>query len=507
MVELNQYQDTDFFGSFASQAEAGDLLKAMQAGQTTGRDTNDLALTQEPLKVESLEKTLRLLEFRNEDVKLWKAIPKLTAYNTVEEYIQLESYGTDRGGFYAEGELADTEDSVYRRRAELVKYIQVTGSVTLQAQVVRSYVDAMRKEVENKTMWIMRRVSNALTKSDSNMDPLQFNSLYAQHARIGAAAGDLYTSLDAWQDSAAVIDMRGASIRQQDLEDASENVNDAFGNVDSFFAPPSVIGGLNKDYFERQRIISSATGYRGAIGVNPKAIDIQFGEVALLQDKFMKKPGSRLATDNPISGKAPQTPTSVSGALTATDAQSRFAAGEAHTGELGTVFYGVSAVNQYGESAIRIIGGDTNKITLTAGLSVDLKWTATAGAFAATYYQVYRSKVSTANNAATSSVPFYPLFKVSVAQLAAGFDGAAATFVRDRNRFLPDTEDAFVTQMAEEVLYFKQLMPLSKLDLAVTGPSNQFMTYLWGTPVYSAASSNGKQKLVRYINVGPFVAS
>ncbi len=504
MIELNHYQETDLSEAFASQQEAGDLLKAMQAGQITGRDTTDLALTQEPLKVESLEKTLRLLEFRQKDVKLWKDIPKLVAYNTVEEYIQLESFGADRGGFYAEGELSDTEDSTYRRRAELVKYIQVTGSVTLQAQVVRSYVDAMRKEVENKTQWIIRKVSNALTKADSNKNSLEFNGLYAQHAKIGSAEGDLYSTLDAWQDSAAVIDMRGASIRQQDLEDAAENVDAAFGNVDSFYAPPSVLGGLFKDYFERQRIIMGATGYRGTIGTNPKAIDTQFGEVAVMQDKFLKKTPARLATDNATSGKAPATPTSVSEALVA-DGQSRFVAGEAYTGELGSVFYGVAAANQYGESGIRIIGGDTAKIVLTAGQSVDLKWTATAGAYSATHYIVYRTKISTVTNAATSGVQFFPIFKVSAAELATGYDGAAATFVRDRNRFLPDTEEGFITEMAEEVLYFKQLMPLSKLDLAVTGPSNQFMAYLWGTPVYAAQSANGRQKLVRFINVGPYV--
>jgi hypothetical protein len=499
MVELNHYQETDLAGAFASQQEAGELLKAMQAGQITGRDTTDLSLTQEPLKIESLEKTLRLLEFRMKDVKLWNAIPKLTAYNTVEEYIQLESYGTDRGGFYAEGELSDVEDSKYKRRAEQVKYIQVTGSVTLQAQVVRSYVDAMRKEVENKTMWIIRTVSNALTKADANKNDLQFNGIYAQHAKIGSNSGDVYATLDSWQDSPAVIDMRGASIRQQDVEDAAESVDASFGNVDTLFAPPTVLGGLFKDYFERQRIIMGATGYRGSIGTNPKAIDTQFGDVALMQDKFLKKTPARYATDGATSGKAPATPTSVSTALVS-DGQSRFKTGEGWTGALGSVFYGVSASNQFGESSIRILGGDTNKVVLTDGQSVDLKWTPTAGAYAPDFYTVYRTKISTVTNAATSQVLFYPLFKVSVTELAAGYDNAAPTFVRDRNRFLPDTEDGFITEMAEEVLYFKQLMPISKLDLAITGPSNQFMTYLWGTPFLVTP-----KKLVRFINVGPYI--
>jgi len=499
MVDLASYQEQDYSGLFGGQQEAGELIKAMQAGQITGRDTTNQLLTQEPLKVESLEKTLRLLEFRMKDVKLWNAIPKLTAYNTVEEYIQLESYGTDRGGFYGEGELSDVEDSKYRRRAELVKYIQVTGEVSLQAQMVRSYVDAMRKEVENKTMWIIRKVSSALTKADSSIVAKEFNGIYAQHASIGSDEGDIYLTLDQYQDSNQVIDLRGASLTQSDLEDGAVNVDGNFGNVDSFYAPPSVMSGLFKDYFERQRIIVGGGTSKGAIGTVPKAIGTQFGDVDILQDKFMKKTTLRYATDNATSSKSPATPLATSVAL-AGDTLSRFAAGESHTGALGAVYYAVAAINEYGESSLRTLPNDTTPTVLTAGQSVDLTFTAGSGTYAATGYVIYRTKITPVSNVATSGIPFYPLFKVSTAQLAAGFDGGAAGVVRDRNRFLPDTEEGYLSEVSEDVLYFKQLAPLSKLDLAVLAPSNRFISFLWGTPTLVAP-----KKLVRYINIGPYV--
>ncbi len=501
MVELSNYQEQDFSNLFGNggQQDAGELLKAMVAGQITGRDTTNELLTQEPLKVESLDKTLKLLEFRMKDVKLWNGVPKDVAFNTVEEYIQLESYGTDRGGFYGEGELSDVEDSKYRRRAELVKYIQVTGEVTLQAQMVRSYVEAMSKEVQNKTMWIIRKVSSAMTKANSAIVPKEFNGIYAQHALIGSNEGDLYTDLDAWQDSSVVIDLRGASITQSDIEDAATNVDANFGNVTDFYAPPSVMSGLFKDYFERQRIIIGDGTNRGAIGTVPKAIGTQFGDVAIQQDKFMKKTPFRYATDDATSAKAPSQPSASSLGLVG-DSKSRFAAGEAHTGALGSVFYAVAALNEYGESVLKIISTDATKITLTAGFSVDMTFAAVAGAYSATGFVVYRTKISSASNAATSRVPFYPLFKVSAAQLAAGYDGAAALSVRDRNRFLPDTEDGFVTEINEDVLRFKQLAPISKLDLAVLAPSNRFISFLWGTPQLTQ-----QKKLLRFINIGPFV--
>src|ERR1035437_6256219 len=158
MNNLNDFQE-GFLGG--EQEGAMELLKAMQAGQITGRDTANQTLTMEPLKAESLETTLKVLEFRQKDIKLLNRMPKLTAYNTVEEFLQLQSYGIERGGFYNEGELSDTEDSQYVRRAAKVKYIQITGEVTMQAQMVRSYVDAMRQEVENKTMWVQRRINRS----------------------------------------------------------------------------------------------------------------------------------------------------------------------------------------------------------------------------------------------------------------------------------------------------------------------------------------------------------
>lgn len=501
-VNLTDYQDADFSGIFGQQ-ETNELLKAMQAGAITGRDTANQSLTQEPLKVESLEKTLKLLEYRMKDVKLWNAIPKLVAYNTVEEYIQLESYGTDRGGFYSEGELSDVEDSQYRRKAELVKYIQVTGEVTLQAQMVRAYVDAMRKEVENKTMWIVRKVSSALTKADSAMVAQEFNGLYAQHALIGAAADSIYTSLDAYQDSTSVIDLRGDSLRQSDLEDGAVNVDANFGNVDSLFGPPAVMSGLFKDYFTRQRIITGATSATGTIGTVPKAIDTQFGSVAICNDKFMAKNPARLLSALATSPKAPTAPSVTSQTLVAdATASCRFVAGEVHTGALGTVFYGVSALNQYGESAITVFN-NTTKITLTAANSVDLVFAAGAGgAYAATAFVIYRSKVTAATNATTGAVLFYPIFRVTAAQRTAGYDGGAAGTVRDRNRFLPDCQEAFATEMSEDVVSFKQLAPLSKLELSVLGPSNRFICYLWGTPILFTP-----RKMVRFINVGPFLTS
>lgn len=489
MITLNDYTaEQGFLGGQEQGADA--LLKAMQAGQITGRETANQALTMEPLKAESLERTLRLLEFRIKDIKLWNAIPKLTAYNTVEEFLQLSSYGEQRGGFYREGELSGVEDSKYIRKAEHVKYMQVTGEVTIQAQMVRNFVDAMRKEVENKAMWILRLANTSLTKADANIIPEEFNGLYKQHASIGSGAGFLYPTFEAYYNSGVVIDLRGKSLKQDHVEDAAVKIDSNFGNIDSLYAPTTVISALAKDYFQDQRILMNGTALEGTIGVRPKVIATTIGDVALMSDKMMKADGPKTTATAATGSQAPAAPTTVTVALAA-DTTAKYS--NAVTTELGTVYYAVSTLNRFGESNLTAYG---TAVTLAANFRADITITDGTGPNEISGYVIYRTKITAAGS--PTGLDFYPIYKVSAAEKTAGYNGAAAGVVGDRGYFLPGMEQAFTTEMVEDVLSFKQLAPLSKLDLGVLSMSRRFISFLFGTPqLYTP------KKMVRYINVSP----
>lgn len=487
MIGLGNYAD-----GFAGDELIGqnELMKAMQAGQITGRDTTGLSLTQEPLKVESLETALKVLEFRTQDIKLLNALPKLTAYNTVEEYIQLASYGAERGGFYDEGELSDVADSVYIRRAEHVKYLQVTGEVTLQAQMVRSYVDAMRQETEAKMMWILRLKDRALTTGDSDVIQQEFNSIYKQHQSVGTQQGLLYADNFSYYNSGTVLDLRGQSIKQEDIEEAAVRVDLAYGTANAFFGPTTMVSVLSQDFYNRQRFIfgpGAGQAINGNLGTTPTSISTTLGSISLNSDKFMKSEPAKNAASGATSPYAPQQPAVASATLVTDDSQSLYQSGDA-----GNVFYAVSAINKKGESALTIV---PTAIALVEGSSVDLAVTPTAGANPTQGFVVYRTKVTTAS--APNDLLFYPIFKVSAAQTAAGYDGGAANTIRDRGMILPDTDQGFVAQMDEEVMAYKQLAPLSKLDLAILGPSRRFIVFSFGTPVVFQP-----KKIVRIINSG-----
>jgi hypothetical protein len=132
MINANDYAPNEVFsGNNTSLEDLQNLNKALEAGSITGRETANLTTAGgAPLKVESLEKTLKVITFNEQSIKLWKMIPKKAAYNTVEEFNQLSSYGSDRGGSLVEGELPTEEDSTYIRRAQLVKFYGITKAVT-----------------------------------------------------------------------------------------------------------------------------------------------------------------------------------------------------------------------------------------------------------------------------------------------------------------------------------------------------------------------------------------
>ncbi len=486
MVGLDNY--TEGFAGDESMGQS-ELIKAMQAGQITGRDTTGLGLTQEPLKIESLETALKVLDYRTQDIKLFNALPKLTAYNTVEEYLQLSSYGSERGGFYDEGELSDVEDSTYIRRAEHVKYMQVTGEVTLQAQMVRSYVDAMKQETQNKMMWIMRLANRSLTKADSDVIPQEFNSLYKQHQSVGSGTGYLYADNSAYYDSGTVLDLRGASIKQEDIEAAAVLVDLNYGSATDLFGPTTVISTLSQDFYNRQRFFMTgdASPVQGNLGITPSSIATTLGPIRLHSDKFMKSGEGRTSASNATNSAAPAAPTISAAAVVAAQAKSKYV-----TADAGNAYYAVAAINKKGESALTV---HPTALTIAASAVVDLTVAAGVGANPSQGFVVYRTEITAAGSAA--GLTFYPIFKVSVAAATAGYDGGAAGKIRDTGLFLPNTEQAFVAQMTEDVVSFKQLAPMSKLDLAVLSMSRRFITFLFGTPILYQP-----KKMVRIINAG-----
>jgi hypothetical protein len=469
----------------SSMEDVNQLNKALEAGQITGRETTNLSTASgAPLKVESLDKTLKHITFKESEIVLWKNIPKKSAYNTVEEYNQLQDYGNNRGGFYNEGELPNEEDSVYVRRAQLVKFMGVVKSVTHPMTLVNNMVGNMvEKEIKNGTMWILRKLNQSLFFGDESLVPQEFNGFLAQHQK-----NDSWLNLDSYMNSEVVVDMRGKPLEESAIETASNGIVENFGLGNQLYAPPKVLSDFVKGFYGNKFIQpNSEMTSNGVMGQKVQAFDSQFGRIGLNWDVFFKKLPSKKSNSPATHPNAPLAVTSVSLTPVATDASSKWASTDA-----GDYFYAISAVNRYGESSLVQIGAAA--ATIVAGGAVDLGFTDGGGANPASSYRVYRSNKNAASFAAAV---LYPVFDISVAEKTAGYDGAAAGVVRDRNRFMPDMDQAILFQMDNEVIEFAQLAPLMKMDLAILSPAYRFMILLYGTPFLYAP-----KKMVRFINIG-----
>lgn len=485
-LDLQNYGTGELINGASNSSELQDLQKAMLAGDITGRDTlNSTTASGSPLKIESLDRTLKQVTFDETNIVLWKKIFKDKAYNTVEEFNQQTSYGEDRGGFIGEGETPQEEDSEYIRRAQLVKYMGTIRSVSHVMTLVNSVLpSAIDKQAKDGTLWLLRKLERSLVYGDSQLIPHEFNGLFHQSAKPDGLT--YYKgSLANFINSDGVIDMRGLALTEEAMELAMEYITENYGQGTDLFGAPKVLSQFTKQFYGQKLFQPNSPQITAAeVGQAIAGVVTNYGRLNLNYDTFLRKPAVVQIGVNSAANhnQAPANPT-LSAVVVSTG-------GKYVSADAGDYFYGVRAINRYGKSALVVAG---SAASVVAGSSVDLTVAAGSGSNPpATGFEVYR-----AAKGAAATADFEFLFSVSAAELASGYDGAAAGKIRDKYHFMAGMEQAFICENRQEVMSFKQLAPLMKMDLAVISPAYRFMILHYGTPMLFAP-----RKFVRFINVG-----
>lgn len=471
-----------------TQEQVTELMKAMSAGDQTGRELNGQITSGSSLKVESLEPALKVLTSTDQHIKFWKMIPKQKAYNTVEEFNQLVDYGMDIGIFNNEGETPQFTDSQYRRESVKIKYMGVAGEVTHPFMLVKlqpGVGEALAQEVQNKMIFLTRAVNKDLPTADSHLISNQFDGIFRQHfvGITGHTGAMTVNALDSYWGATNVIDARGAFLTDAMVEDATHAVvNDGFGVASQIIAPPVVFNDYVKQFHESKRVMVNnpvAATQSGVMGQAVNTIVTQFGNIDVTSDIFYDYKKSRTYNEGATSAKAPNaiTPDGSTPVAAVNDsASTKFG-----TAYAGSYFYAVAAKNRFGESAMTILS--TSATAISATQSADLLFTNSDGSYAAESFVIYRTEAGVSNY---QTAKFYPIFEINKAELTAGYDGGVAGYVRDRNRSIPNTYTATIFDNTPDVYAFKQLAPMMRMDLAVTSPSRRFMVLLYGTPVLYA---------------------
>lgn len=482
--------DQNFLNSIYSSLGQGlsqdDILKAITAGGSAGWSSTDQGyqVGNQLLKPESLDSTVKVLEYTMKQLVVWNMLPKQSVFNNVHEYLQLVNYGGGTLGVgLQEGETPQAADSQYNRKSVAVKYHGLTGELTQQAMLVRRAdgKDPYTAEVENRTMALLRAIEELMTRSNSNNVSEQFDDIFTQHYYgVNEIAGNDKASanLDTYFADPSVIDARGKILQDANIEDAIAGVVDTrFGEVSKLVTHPQVMRdwSASKETFKRfgvnygSGVTGMDAGQRFA-----KYTSGAVGEIDMASGTFFDR-RSGIAYNRPAtSAFSPAVPTidGVTPIAVQTDTSTKFG------DSAGSYFYAVTSKNRFGESQPVMI--NTVAQAVTAVQSVQLKWGITNNSYPATSYVIYRTEADVADY---TTAKLYPILEISVAQLAAGFDGGAALTARDRNRYLPNTHSAIVLDPTSQIWEYLQLASTMRINFAITTLAQRFAVVNYGTPV------------------------
>jgi hypothetical protein len=494
MINLDNLQNGIQTGDDIS---ASELLKSMEAGLETGRDYSGETHNGQGLKVESLDPVVKVLANKMVQLRTWNIIPKKEVFNTVHEYNQLTKYGDEIGITNLEGESPSFTDSEYRRKAAVTKFMSVGGQVSHPAMLVNNAggLDMLASEVQNKTMLLLTELNKGISTFDDSKIATQFPGLFRDHLTgiveaNGSTLGTAEANYDTYFNDVVVIDANGYALTDAMVEQATQAVvNDRNGLiVDTILTNPIVMSNYVKTFHESKRVmVGMANAVKGAtMGQSVNNIQTQFGFVGVESDVYFDRKTIKRYNTAATHAQSPAKPTKDGSTPIAVnaDTKTKFVA--------GTYYYAVTAKNRYGESAMEVI--NTSGQAVTALQSVDIKFAAGTGNYAAECFVIYRTEASPASY---TTANYYPLFQVTAAELATGYDGAAATLVRDRDRLKANTHSAFVMSNSSEMWEYLQLAPTMRMDFAITTLSRRFAVVNYGTSVLYQPG-----KVARIINIG-----
>lgn len=447
------------FGT-ATQADVDALNKALSAGH----EVNPLELQGGgAFRVESLENSLKVLTYGDQHIKFWKKIPKQTAYSTVEQYGQLLDYGRNQGAFVGEGQLPDTNDSTYARKAAFVKFLGTTREVTHPMTLVNSaFGNVVARQNQDGILWMLKQVEQSLFWGNSKLKP-------------GGEEGREWDGLVNLIDKENTIDLKGNYLEEHHMNWGAQMIIQNYGTPTDMFLPFEVMAQFSQEFFPKERVLMpTQQGYQAGVVVNK--FMTHGGEVEFSPDIFLTK--TKPLNPNASSYKAPATGT-LAAALDASGTAGDFAK------QGGGVYkYAITLNNDHGES----IPSNVVSVTMTGSdLAKGVKLTITnpaSTAFPVDYIRVYRSE--------KDGNQLYEVAKFAVAN-----QGSAATTVfTDNGETIANTYTSFMGEMSPEIIGFKQLAPMMKMDLATLGPVIRWMILMYGVPVLYAP-----KKWMKYTNI------
>lgn len=451
------YEEYDGFGA-SNQLEIADLAKALTIGYTV--DPASLTSGFAPLRAESIDQTLHIITYQDRHIRFWKDVPRTQAASTVEQFIQLTSYGTNTEAFLPEGTSPEEDDASFYRKTVNMKYLGNLRKVTHQATFQKVHImDAIAAQNLAGAAWIARTMEWALFWGDSSLaysgEGYEFDGMY-----------NLVTN---------EYDLENEPLTEGVFNELSQQIMDSYGSPSDMYLPFQAYSDFSKQFFPKERVaIPTAPGY--TVGTIVDNVITQAGPIKLNPAFFLGQADRRCPLKVcPTSATSSSAPTAVGGVAIGTGTGTTGEWNKSFPTSSAVISYRVTAANRYGESLYTTVTAACTFTSTDFTYAYPLTITnATAVVTAPEYFNIYRQ-----DNGAGS---YYWIKAVAASKQSA----SGTTSFDDYNQVMPNTYTAFFGEMSPDIVKFAQLSPLIKMDLATIEPSIRWMLLLYGALIMTA---------------------
>lgn len=473
-------QNGEHLQGVATQEEIEALNKALTVGYGYSGEPQQLT-GGAALTVESLDASLKSTTWQMRNLVLWPSLPMDRAFNTVEQYTRITSYGSNGSPYFTEGGSPREEDSRYNREIQKVVYLGTRRRVSHPMMLVKTnYGDAVAREINAGNMWLLQNIERELYKGngdfsnagnfDGNAGAIPNSSLALNGLSQQIRSGDTDSKAQAvafsgYSGSESVVRSLGGSLLTEDeMENGAVSILNNFGVPVECHLDPISLSQFSRQFFSKERINDMGV-LNGRAGFVLTSFCSSGGEFVLRPNVFLNPKTSALST--PQNSSCPAQPVAPTTSNGGSNVSTTFALTE-------TYYYKVAACNEAGEGAASAASAQETITTAGEQINVSIAHT---GLLNFTHFAVYR----TVSAGATGTEQFI------------GYVAAAAasptTFV-DKNKRLPGSAEAFLLFLDQDAIGFKQLTPLSKINLATVAASFEWLQVLYGCLISYAPRKN-----------------
>ncbi len=445
----------DQFINPAADAETEQLANAMMKALTAGTGTDSSGFTGgRAMTLESLEDTLQDVLWGEDHIKLFKSLKTSPLFATVDEFDIRTDYGGEWGTAVSETANPPISTQQINREIGHCKFYRDRREISHVLQQLKTIDPGAEAAAEQAaTRKILSSVERDLFTGDDTVFPTRIKGL---QPTIIEAAGEYTTDL--------IYDANGTSVTTQKPFHALSGVVYGQGGIltDVYFHPQCQAD-IDQALEANQRMAIPVQSAEGTIvhGASQHALNTSHGQMKFTPNIFvragweMQALDSLPATVHVASLSGTPVVTAVAGNAGTILEQDNLPAGD--------YWVRVAAVNAYGES----IASAAQQVTLTAGNAIRIS--VTRADANASGYRVYLSEVDAATAA---DCRFHEEVAVTGASQVIELDGTWVTGTT--NIFCLNQKPSY------NAIDFRQLFPLTRMDLAIVSPVQPFLVQLYG---------------------------